>query len=127
MTMDMSAYQAETAAWMNACFGEEVAADRTERIHRFLEEALELAQSLRCTPAEAHQLVDYVFSRPAGDPYQEVGGTLVTLAALCHANNIDLNAAGQVELSRVWTRMPQIRAKHRAKPKMSPLPGPSAP
>ena len=39
--------------------------------HRFLEEALELVQACGATASEAHQLVDYVYGRPVGEPAQE--------------------------------------------------------
>lgn len=52
---------------------------------------------------------------------------MVTLAALCHAHGLDMHAAGEVELTRIWTKVEQIRAKQAAKPKHSPLPGPTAP
>ena len=67
-------------------------------MHRFLEEALELAQSFGCSNKEAHELVDYVFSRDVGQPEQEVGGVMVTLAALCSNAEIDMNGAGNQEL-----------------------------
>jgi len=118
-------FQARVQPWMLACFGAEIAADRAERNHRFLEEALELVQACGCTASEAHQLVDYTFSRPVGEPTQEVGGVMVTLAALCLANGLDMHAVGETELARVWTKVEQIRAKQAVKPKHSPLPGPS--
>lgn len=115
-------FQARVQPWMLECFGEAIAGDREERNHRFLEEALELVQSTGCTASEAHQLVDYVFGRPVGEPTQEVGGVMVTLAALCLANGLDMHDAAEVELARVWTKVEVIRAKQAAKPKHSPLP-----
>ncbi len=120
-------FQQRVQPWMHACFGAEISADRVERNHRFLEEALELVQACGCTASEAHQLVDYTFGRPLGEPAQEVGGVMVTLAGLCLANDLDMHAAGETELARVWTKVDQIRAKHAAKPKHSPLPDPTAP
>ncbi|UKJ76116.1 hypothetical protein H1Q64_17980 (plasmid) [Azospirillum brasilense] len=111
---------------MLACFGAEITADKLERNHRFLEEALELVQACGCTQGEAHQLVDYVFGRAVGEPAQEVGGVMVTLAALCHAQGIDMAEAGETELARVWTKVEAIRAKQASKPKGSPLPTPGA-
>ena len=75
-------FQYRVKPWMDKCFGSTISKDRIERNHRFLEEALELVQACECTAEEAHQLVDYVFSRPIGDKPQEVGGVMVTLAAL---------------------------------------------
>lgn len=120
-----SSLQARVYEWAKACFGDAAAQDSTERNHRYLEEALELVQANGCTQSEAHQLVDYVFGRPIGETRQEVGGTLLTLAALCAAIGIDMDEAGEAELARVWTKFDQIRAKQAAKPKHSPLPGPS--
>jgi hypothetical protein len=115
-------FQEQVRPWLLACFGEMIAGDREERNHRFLEEALELVQSCGCTAHEAHQLVDYVYGRPVGDLHQEVGGVMVTLAALCLANDADMHAAGWVELDRIWGKVDAIRAKQAAKPKHSPLP-----
>ena len=115
-------FQQRVQPWMMACFGAEISADRKERNHRFLEEAVELVQSCGCTQSEAHQLVDYVFGRPVGEPAQEVGGVMVTLAALCLANDLDMHQAGETELARIWTKVEAIRAKQAAKPKHSPLP-----
>lgn len=108
--------------WLIACFGETIARDPIERNHRFLEEALELVQACGCTQSEAHQLVDYVFERAVGEKNQECGGVMVTLAALCLAQNLNMNAAAETELARIWTKVEKIRAKQAAKPKHSPLP-----
>lgn len=108
--------------WLLACFGPEIAADKVERNHRFLEESLELVQACGCTQSEAHQLVDYVFGRPVGEIEQEIGGVMVTLSALCLAHGFDMMAAGDKEVRRVWAMAEKIRAKQAAKPKHSPLP-----
>lgn len=118
-------FQDRVLPWMLECFGAAASMDRAERNHRFIEEALELVQSLGCTASEAHQLVDYVFGRPAGEPKQEIGGVMVTLAALCIAADECMHDAGEVELARIWQKIEQIRAKQAAKPKHSPLPGPT--
>lgn len=115
-------FQESVAPWMNTTFGSEISNNIIERNHRFLEESLELVQSKGCTQFEAHQLVDYVYGRPIGDPEQEVGGVMVTLAALCLSAKIDMHECGETELSRVWTMVEKIRMKQAAKPKFSPLP-----
>ncbi len=115
-------FQYRVRPWMLACFGPIIPFDKTERNHRFLEEALELVQSIGCTQSEAHQLVDYVFGREIGETPQEVGGVMVTLAALCEANELDMTVCGETELARIWTKVDKIRAKQAAKPKHSPLP-----
>lgn len=115
-------FQARVKPWMDACFGPEISADKVERNHRFLEEALELVQANGCTQSEAHQLVDYVYGRAIGEINQEVGGVMVTLAALCLASGVDMHEGGEVELVRIWQCVDKIRAKQAAKPKHSPLP-----
>lgn len=114
--------QTKVNAWMLECFGAEIAADKTERNHRFLEESLELVQAAGCSRNEAMQLVDYVYGRPVGELSQEVGGVMVTLAALCTSHGIDMHACALTEVARVWTKIEQIRAKQAGKPKHSPLP-----
>lgn len=118
----VESYQTKVAEWMDACFGPEISADVTERNHRFCEESIELVQALGMTKAEVLELVDYTFDRPVGEHEQEVGGVMVTLAALCDAHKIDMHELGERELARVWTRIDQIRAKQAAKPKFGSLP-----
>ena len=118
----VDSFQGRVQPWMMACFGAEISADGAERNHRFLEESLELVQACGCTASEAHQLVDYVYGRPVGERAQEVGGVMVTLAALCLAQGLNMHAAGDTELARIWTKVEAIRAKQATKPKHSPLP-----
>lgn len=115
-------FQSGVKSWMFACFGAMTSADKKERTHRFLEEALELVQACECTEAEAHTLVSYVFNRPVGEPKQEVGGVMITLAALCEAQDIDMKEEGYAELRSVWGKIEEIRQKHKTKPFNSPTP-----
>jgi hypothetical protein len=104
--------------WMTVCFGATIAQDKRERRFRFLEESLELCQSGRdccITREEAHRLVNYVFDRPVGQTYQEVGGVMVTLAALCNAEHLNMADEGQRELMRCYENIDNIRAKQAAK------------
>lgn len=116
-------FQTRVHQWVIECLGPDVAADKRERVHRFLEEALELVQAGGCSQAEAHQLVDYVFGRPAGEIKQELGGTMTTLAALAQTHGLDMRMAGEVELARMWQNKDAIRAKHATKSRSTPLPG----
>ncbi len=120
----LTSFQDRVQPWMMACFGLEIARDRIERNHRFFEEATEAVQANGMTRSEAHQLVDYTFDRPVGELHQEIGGVMVTLAALCLASGQDMHAAGETELARINRpdMVIRIRAKQAAKPKHSPLP-----
>jgi hypothetical protein len=118
-------FQGRVGKWAETCFPPRVVYDRLERRDRFVEEALELAQTLPDFTADrAHALVDYVFSRPVGLTKQEVGGARVTLAALCHAEGIDEQHWAEVELARISEPevIEKIRAKQAAKPTGSALP-----
>lgn len=109
-------FQTRVRDWIVACFGLAISDDKIERGDRLLEETLELLQSGDYPAARAHAIVEYVYGRPAGEPAQEVGGTIVCLAAYCSAHGLDMAAAGETELARIWTKMDKIRAKHSAKP-----------
>lgn len=121
--VNRESFQDRVRPWLQECFGAEVANNHIERNHRFVEEALELVQACGCTKEHAHQIVDYVYGRPAGEPFQEVGGVEVTLAALCIANSINKEKAAEEELARVWTKIDVIRDKQSRKVKDSALPG----
>lgn len=116
MSGDQSSFQARVAAWTLDCFGREIAFDRTERGDRVLEETLELLQSGGYDPARVAAMRDYVFGRAAGEPDQELGGVMVTLAAYAAAFGLDLQGAGETELARILTKTEAIRAKQATKP-----------
>lgn len=111
-----STFTEATFTWLLECFGVEISTDHVERRHRFLEEALELFQACDGTLLELVRLAIHVFSRPAGEVPQEVGGVAVTLAALCAARNLDAEALAEAELERVWGKIDRIREKQKAKP-----------
>jgi hypothetical protein len=123
-----ASFQNRVGEWMEQCFTPEIIADKLERSDRFIEEALELVQACGYDAARAHALVDYVFGRPVGEPSQEVGGVMVTLAALCNPHGLDMQQAAEVELSRILRPeiIEKIRVKQASKPTGSALPVPSA-
>jgi NTP pyrophosphatase (non-canonical NTP hydrolase) len=114
--------QYRVAPWMDACFGPEISSDKLERGDRFIEEALELLQSGDYPKERIAALVDYTYARDKGDPKQEVGGVMITLAAYCLAHGLDMHDAGETELARIWTKVDKIREKQAAKPTGSALP-----
>lgn len=120
--MERSLFQVRVGQWTHDCFGPTISFDKKERNHRFLEEALELVQACGCTEAEAHQLVGYVYGRPVGEIQQELGGAMVTLAALANAHGISMDFAADNELDRARANIANIREKQKKKPKYGPLP-----
>lgn len=116
-------FQGRTYRWTEHCFGKEIADDKIERNYRFTEEALELVQSAGIEKEKVLELVEYVFSRPVGEIKQEVGGVMVTLAAFCNANRINLEDEANNELQRCWNNIEKIRHKQANKKiKNGPLP-----
>lgn len=117
-------FQERTAAWMLACFTPEIAADVIERGDRLAEEVFEALQSVDYPQERLAALSNYVYGRPKGEPHQEVGGIMVTLAAWCTAHGVDLHEAGEEELARILQPeiIEKIRAKQKAKPTGSALP-----
>jgi hypothetical protein len=127
LNLDASAdgpFQARVEPWMRECFGDVIPFDKVERGDRLLEEVFELLQSGGYDPARVLALRDYVWSRPVGEPAQEAGGVMVTMAAYCLAFGLDMHGAGETELARIWTKVDVIRAKQAAKPTGSALPVP---
>lgn len=118
-------FQGRAVNWVREAFGSEPADCKSERAHRFLEEAFELAQAAGVTREEAALLLAYVFDRPAGEVAQEVGGVMLTLAPFAAAHEVNMHAAGEAELARVNTPavIARCRLKNATKPRNSPLPG----
>lgn len=120
-------FQHRVHIWFEKCFAEPLdTADVRVRCHRFLEEAIEFAQSLDVPAADIMALVCYVYARPVGVPRQELGGTMVTLAALAGAAGLDMALDAETELARVDTPelIERIRAKQASKNAIhDPLPG----
>ncbi len=106
-------YQQECHEWAIDVVGERAACSSTERGVRFLEEAIELAQAVGVHGDVVIQLVRAVYDRPPGRARQEVGGTMLTLASLCAAIDVDLIAQAHSELDRVQD--PVVIAKVRAR------------
>jgi NTP pyrophosphatase (non-canonical NTP hydrolase) len=126
VSVPSAGFQSNVDAWMDACFGDAIKADVQERCDRFIEEALEFVQAAGYSAERAHALVNYTFGRPTGEINQEVGGVMVTLAAMCNTLGVVICAAAEAELARVWTKIDKIRAKQAAKPTGSALPIASA-
>lgn len=121
-------FQDGVAEWMGQCFLPSLHSNMTERGDRLLEEVLELLQAHGYDQARVRTLADYVFGRPVGEPAQEVGGVMVTLAGYCWVAGLDMHAAGDAELARINQPevMEKIRQKQEAKNARhfdTPLPG----
>ena len=114
--MEFRKFQNRVEDWMLKVFGKEVLNDKKERTHRFIEEAVELAQVMGYTKEEMQAMIEYVYARPVGEITQEVGGVLHCLAALCTAENVSMNGAAFCILKYCEDRSDAIREKHSKKP-----------
>lgn len=92
------------AGWARAAFGEVEATSLPQRGLRLLEEAIETFQACGGEAAIAHQLVDFVFSRPEGTIGQELGGVAVTVLALAAAASLSAEEEEVREVHRVLSK-----------------------
>jgi hypothetical protein len=120
--MKLAELQVAVVQWLKGTFTEHIEMDRLERGDRLLEETLELLQSGGYPQERIAVLANYVYTRPAGEPMQELGSTLLTLAAYANAHYLSMDIAAHRELLRVWHDQADIQAKQKAKPSGSPLP-----
>lgn len=93
--------QISIGKWAVAAFGEAEATSLPQRGVRLLEEAAEAAQSTGVSLEQAKHLMEYVWGRPAGELYQELGGVGVTALALAHAAGLDAENCEVLEVNRV--------------------------
>ncbi len=101
--------------WVRDTFGE-ATCDPRERVLRFLEEAIELAQAEGVHRADATRVLDHVYNKVPGDPVLEVGGVGVTLLSYCAVKRISADEAERVEAARVFAIDPEeFRKRHNAK------------
>jgi hypothetical protein len=112
--MDINSPAGRVRTWVMKTFGIAIFWDRRERARRFLEEALELVQAMELGKAEVHRLVNRVYSRPAGEVAQEIGGVGVTLHALCSREGHDFDLVFEDEFRRIESLPPEYWHKRQA-------------
>lgn len=93
--------------WGKRCFGNTHMTDRGIRALRFAEEAIELAQACDVPQEQIAKLVGIVYSRPRGQYFQEIGGSMVTLAVLCDLLGIGIEEAFEAEVRRCLSKTPE--------------------
>lgn len=90
--------------WAIDCFGEDEATDPKQRVLRFLEESVELAQAIGLDREKALELVAFVYNRPAGDVQQELGQVGLTLMLVAECVSASADIAEQAECKRVLAK-----------------------
>lgn len=104
-------YQDRVVEWGTKCFGVEHMSDPKVRAMRLLEECIEFAQAVGVSRLKAHCVVDYSYERPAGLPFQELGGIGVTFLAAAHAVDFRASDALEREIKRVESKPVEHFAK----------------
>jgi len=92
--------QNRVARWVERVLNT-AAMDRHERALRFLEESIELVQAVGVEQQVVWRMVDFVYSRKAGETRQELGGVGVTLLGLSQACGEVLSQCVNKELDRI--------------------------
>jgi hypothetical protein len=90
--------------WAIRCFGRAHVFDRPIRSLRLAEEVIELAQAYQVPKEKLLLLVETVYSRPPGDPYQELGGVMMTATVLAASEGNDPDYYLEAELRRVLSK-----------------------
>lgn len=111
----LQSYQKRINGFMIKCFTKDVIENVPERSLRFIEEAIELVQATGLNKEHITKIMDYVYSRPIGERFQEVGGVMVTLAALCTTLKLDIVQCSELEYDRIMKNIDNIRAKQEFK------------
>lgn len=112
----MKDFQKNVIGWVNKTFGHQKSETRKKGF-RFLEEATEFVESLGMTKEEALKVVEYVYDREKpGEPFQELGGVMVTLTVVSEVNGLDMFEAAKTEFTRCEANSEKIAAKDKRKP-----------
>jgi len=101
---ERDARQRVVVEWGAAAFGLDQITSVEQRGLRLIEKAIEAAQAAGCDSAMLHKMVDYVFARPSGDLYQELGGVSVCLLAMANAAGFSADDAEKLEIARILAK-----------------------
>ena len=99
--------QKDVLDWVRNTFGQKFLNDR-ERAFRFIEESLELVQSIGLTSSDVVAMLRHVYGRPPGLYPQEMGGVVITLEALAEHLGVDLDRQSCCE----WKRINSLPQSH---------------
>lgn len=97
--------------WAVRCFSLDHIQNRALRSLRTVEESIELCQALGVPKEKVLLAVDTVYSRPVGEPEQEIGGVLLTTVIMCESMHLEADELLERELRRVLQKSPEHFAK----------------
>ena len=90
-------------------------APRRTRALRFLEEAIELAQSAGLSMDDIESMMVSVYVKEPGYLPQEIGGCCTALMAFSSCEQSDLFTLAQMELERMWRDIDKIKERNKRK------------
>lgn len=93
--------QAAVLTWANDTFGQETASHTGERVRRFAEEAVELAQTVGLDKQGMLDIVDHVYAKPPGPLQREIGQVGVALLGLAEHLGLSAESEERKEFARV--------------------------
>ncbi|MGZ5858710.1 MAG: DUF551 domain-containing protein [Burkholderiaceae bacterium] len=93
--------QDQILAWACNTFGKATADNSGERIRRFAEEAVELAQAVGLDNQSMLDIIEHVYARIPGNLTQEIGQVGVSLLGLAQHLNIDADDEERKEFERI--------------------------
>jgi hypothetical protein len=86
--------------WAVTTFGP-IANDRTERLMRFIEEAVELAHAESLPEIALQRVIERVYSRKPGATYREVGQAQACLETFAESIGLSSDKEASIEFARV--------------------------
>jgi Tfp pilus assembly protein PilV len=104
----LDGFQTRVATWLVRVFGVRMLFNKQARALRLVEEAVEYAQAEGVELQLVQDVAQLVYSRPAGDPYQELGGVGVTWLGACAACRASADVALDVELTRIESKPAEL-------------------
>jgi hypothetical protein len=108
--------QDEVRSWVERCFGASQAHDARVRGLRLLEESIEFAQASGVELEKAQELARFIYSRPAGNVKQELGGVAITALAAASAHGLSFTDTLHCEHQRIMAKSPDhFTARNQAK------------
>ena len=110
-------------SWVERVFGGK-SARPFERALRVVEEVVELAQAEGIPRERVHQIVDYVYGRPAGEWVSEAGAVGLTLLAYCRSRGVSADLVEVVETQRAFSMSETVLAGRHEQKVMAGIAGP---
>lgn len=95
--------QADVLDWAVRSFGP-IAQNVDERAARVAEEAIEIAQVEGVSLETVKRIADRIYSRPAGERWQEIGGTMIGMLSYAEIIGLSLAECTQREFQRVLSK-----------------------